>query len=395
VLDPQKHYLMVGALGGLGRSVSKWMQARGAQYFTFLNRSGLDKEEARSLAADLESNGACVHVVRGSVDVLEDVQRAVAETQGPIGGVIHAAMGLAESLFASMTWEQWNKAIRPKVQGTWNLHHSLRDHESALDFFLLTSSISGSVGTATESNYCAANSFQDAFARYRRSLGLKAVAVGLGMISEVGYLHEHPDIEKLLLRKGIHPINEDELSQIIDIAIALESRTLSGQPRGGNGTSIQNGHLLTGMELVDLEGQRKHGFEGHSHILDDPRSSLLAYNFERQSVLFSEGGRAGGGASGLDVQAASEEELRGAAGEIVANKIANLVLVKADELQSTTRLSEFSMDSMLAAEFRGHVFNVLRVDIPFMTILGPATTVGSLTELVVEGLLKQKEGAGS
>lgn len=75
----------------------------------------------------------------------------------------------------------------------------------------MTSSVSDSVGTATEGNYCAANYFLDIFARFLRSKGLLGISLALGMISEVGYLHKSLEIEALLLRKGIQAINEDEL----------------------------------------------------------------------------------------------------------------------------------------------------------------------------------------
>ena len=119
-------------------------------------------------------------------------------------------MSLQEALFINMTHAAWHKAIQPKFQGTWNIHNALEGREDRLDFFLLTSSVSGSVGTATESNYYAANAFLDAFARYRRNQGKKACSIGLDMISEVGYLHENPDIEGLLLRKGIQALIERE-----------------------------------------------------------------------------------------------------------------------------------------------------------------------------------------
>ncbi len=45
----EKSYVMVGCLGGLGRSLSKWMMSRGARKFVFLGRSGLDKEAARQI----------------------------------------------------------------------------------------------------------------------------------------------------------------------------------------------------------------------------------------------------------------------------------------------------------------------------------------------------------
>lgn len=358
-----------------------------------MNRSGLEKPKARSFVAELESQGAEITVIKGSVDVESDVREAVITAQCPIGGVIHAAMGLDEALFSDMTVEQWNKAIRPKVDGTWNIHHALSAHEQSLDFFLLTSSISGSVGTATESNYCAANSFQDAFARYRRSLGWKAVSIGFGMISEVGYLHEHPDIEKLLLRKGIHPITEDECLQIVDIAISKESQVVHDSSHL-NALAPKNGHMLSGLELVSLDSQRELGFEGHSHVLDDPRSSLLAYNYFRQHKQQHKKVLAPGQSEALDLDTDDLESLRASVSKIVTQKVANLVLVPAEGLHGDTHLSEFGMDSMLAAEFRGHVFQVLGVDVSFMTILGTATTIDTITDLIMEQL-ERRRAAGS
>lgn len=64
-----------------------------------------------------------------------------------------------------MTNEQWHTAVDPKVGGTWNIHNAFLGKDAELDFFLMTSSILGSVGTATEANHCAGNYFLDLFAR--------------------------------------------------------------------------------------------------------------------------------------------------------------------------------------------------------------------------------------
>lgn len=97
--SPEKSYLMIGCLGGLGRSLSKWMMSRGARRFIFLGRSGADRPVARKLVDDLEAFGAIVRVVRGDVGVRCHVERAVAESErlGPIGGVVQGAMGLSVS----------------------------------------------------------------------------------------------------------------------------------------------------------------------------------------------------------------------------------------------------------------------------------------------------------
>lgn len=93
-LSSEKTYLLIGCLGGLGRSMSKWMLSRGARKFVFMGRSGTDKTPARRLVENLQSLGAEVTVVRGDVVNSDDVNRAVAGIVGPVGGVIQAAMGL-------------------------------------------------------------------------------------------------------------------------------------------------------------------------------------------------------------------------------------------------------------------------------------------------------------
>lgn len=156
------------------------------------------------------------------------------------------------------------------MQGTWNLHNALQVHvdkdlKNEPHFLLLTNSISGTVGTAAESNYCSANGFLDAFAPWQRSRGQACVAVGLGMISEVGYRHENPEIESLLLLKGIQPLNEDAFLQIIDLALNSEQ----------NGR-IDDSHLLTGLESAAIRELSAQGFDVTSHgVLNEARSSIL------------------------------------------------------------------------------------------------------------------------
>lgn len=89
-----KFYFLVGCLGGLGRSISKWMFERGARKFVFLGRSGADKAPAQRLVEDLQLLGAHITVARGDVGVYSDVIKAVEGVEGPLGGVVQAAMGL-------------------------------------------------------------------------------------------------------------------------------------------------------------------------------------------------------------------------------------------------------------------------------------------------------------
>ena len=394
VMSPNKSYLMVGCLGGLGRSLSKWMMGRGARNFVFLGRSGSDKPVARTLIRDLREQGAVAEVVHGDVGNREDVERAVQAAKWPIGGVIQAAMGLSEALWSAMSNQSWHASLRPKVQGTWNLHNALRDgaRDAQLDFFLMTSSISGTVGTATESNYCSGNAFLDSFARHRAGLGLPATSIGLGMIAEVGYLHEHPAIERLLKRKGISAITEDELLQIVDLALAHPRPTTTASNTGGpyHYDTLVTSHLLTGAEFAGLKEQRDRGFEGDDHVLADPRASLFAAAFARSS---NNNNNATNGATAVGLPEELGKALRNNASvldairAIVTKKISNLILLPADKLSPSQHLGDFGLDSMLAAEFRTFVFKAFGgVDVPFMTLLAKETSVDGLARIIAEGL---------
>jgi NAD(P)-dependent dehydrogenase (short-subunit alcohol dehydrogenase family) len=92
--SPTKTYLLSGCLGGIGRSITKWMMKRGAKNFAMIGRSGLDKEPAQRLVKDLKDAGADVSVTRGDVGDVSVVEKAVATIEGEIGGVVQAAMGL-------------------------------------------------------------------------------------------------------------------------------------------------------------------------------------------------------------------------------------------------------------------------------------------------------------
>lgn len=89
-------YLLVGCLGGLGRSLTSWMMKKGARRFAFLSRSGTDSKQAASLVNSIEAKGVVVQVIRGDASIMEDVERAVnvIPTEHSVCGVVQAAMVL-------------------------------------------------------------------------------------------------------------------------------------------------------------------------------------------------------------------------------------------------------------------------------------------------------------
>lgn len=372
------------------------MFKRGARNFIFLGRSGTDKQAAREVVESLESSGAVVRVVRGDVSNKADVVACMTASPKPIGGVIQAAMGLHEALFSRMTHAAWHTGVQPKWRGTWNIHEALEGKDSQLDFFILTSSVSGSVGTATESNYCSANGFLDAFARYRLSLGKPIKSIGFGMISEVGYLHENPEIEALLLRKGIQPLNEEEFLQVLDLSI-------SGSPSAGGMEydKLAASHILTGLEPHGIRRMMEQGFDVNNGTMQDPRTVLLSASLDAASgddgaavasidAAWSKGLPAHA-VKALAAEAANAISLNAAILAVVARRFSNLLLMPLDKVDTKKPLNSYGMDSMIAAEYRSWFWSVFKVDIPFLEILSPTNHLQTLTSIVEKVLLESKE----
>ncbi|KAI1841832.1 hypothetical protein JX265_009441 [Neoarthrinium moseri] len=166
-LDPEASYLISGGFGGLGRETARWVVKRGARYLILLSRSGPQGLESAKLIADLRNEG--VHVETPECDIsdrraLRTALNHCSKGMPQIKGCIQASMVMKESLFGELKYEDWQAVTNPKVKGSWNLHLEL---PRGLDFLVLLSSVMGILGTGMLSSYNAANTYQDALARFR------------------------------------------------------------------------------------------------------------------------------------------------------------------------------------------------------------------------------------
>lgn len=95
-LSAEGAYILVGCLGGLGRSLTTLMRTRGCKNFVFISRSGADKPEAAAVVKNLEVSGAVAHIYRGDASNEADVTRIIegVKKKYTIRGVVHAAMVL-------------------------------------------------------------------------------------------------------------------------------------------------------------------------------------------------------------------------------------------------------------------------------------------------------------
>ncbi|KAF7846251.1 hypothetical protein BT93_L4765, partial [Corymbia citriodora subsp. variegata] len=181
-LNSEVSYLVVGGLGGLGRTICEWLVSRGARNLIVMSRS-VTTEKMSSFVEDAAQSGCRVYASRCDIADKRSAQIAFDDCEKnmpPICGIIQGAMVLQDSLVERMTHDQWNGAIRPKVHGSWNLHE--RFSSKNIEFFILLSSLSGIVGLPAQCNYAAGNAYQDALAKFRLSQGLHAAAIDIGVV---------------------------------------------------------------------------------------------------------------------------------------------------------------------------------------------------------------------
>ena len=97
LLRPDATYILVGGTGGLGRSMARWMVAKGARTIVLVSRSGSVTGRVKELVDELEAVGANI-VVRPCNVVnkaeVEELIKTGLEGLPPIRGVVHGTMVL-------------------------------------------------------------------------------------------------------------------------------------------------------------------------------------------------------------------------------------------------------------------------------------------------------------
>ncbi|KAL9012268.1 MAG: hypothetical protein Q9173_002960 [Seirophora scorigena] len=216
LFHPNASYLVAGGLGGIGRSVARWMANRGAKNLILLSRSALHREDAQQLITELQRKG--VRVETPACDIADEealalVLASCSQKLPPIKGCIQSTLALNDKSFQDMTQQSFLTAIRPKVHGSWNLHKLLPND---LDFFILFSSIQGIVGSKFQANYACGNVYQDALARHRVRNGQKAFSLDIGIMRSVGVVAEHEEVSRWLELQGYMGLEEEELHAILE-----------------------------------------------------------------------------------------------------------------------------------------------------------------------------------
>ncbi|ACU75834.1 Acyl transferase [Catenulispora acidiphila DSM 44928] len=215
--------LITGGTGGLGALVARRLiESHGVRHLLLASRRGAAAPGAAGLETELTALGASVTIAacdvssRPSVAALLDTIPA----DQPLACVVHTAGVLDDAPVAALSTAHLDEALAAKADGAWHLHE-LTEKTAPGAMFVLFSSVAGTVGTAGQGNYAAANSFLDTLAAARHRQGRPAVSVVWGLWADhtgmTGTLTD-ADLARLA-RTGVAPLPTDQGLEYFDSAL--------------------------------------------------------------------------------------------------------------------------------------------------------------------------------
>ncbi|OJJ67584.1 hypothetical protein ASPBRDRAFT_135268 [Aspergillus brasiliensis CBS 101740] len=379
-IDSNATYIISGGLGGVGRSIARWLVNNGAKYLVLLSRSGPKTKEAQSLALELADRGvqcempACDVTNPSALRALLDEYSA---TMPPIKGCIQAAMVMEEGIFSELSHSSWKGTLQPKLQGSWNLHAML---PSDMDFFVMLSSVMGTLGSGSLAPYNAGNTYQDALARYRVSQGQRAISFNLGAVPDAGYLVSNT--EYATGQRQIHETAKYTPTYIRDIVALLE---IFCDPSNKLATHPSTCHPIVGLRppshwahLEEVSFVLTQPFWNHMHHIPLPPG-------EAEDVDNVHGPKAGRQAKDVVAKlaaATSVNESTEIVTEALAARITALLGVAEGQLDLHRPMHSYGLDSLSAIEVRNWIGQTFAVDMPVFMILGGVTFEGAAATIV-------------
>jgi hypothetical protein len=256
-----------------------------------------------------------------------------------------------DSAFENMSWGNFQAAIAPKVQGSWNLHTTL---PKDMDFFIMLSSICGIIGNRGQSNYAAGNVYQDTLAHYRVRNGLPATSLDLGSMLSVGFIAENQETVNPLAF-ATDSIREDEFHALLEyhidqrnntrtslrcqVAIGLATRALF-QRKGIPEPSFMRDPLFTQLRSISEESNSE---EDEDSFLATREALLAAKTLEDATSLIT---------------------------ETLIKRISSIMSLPAEDIDPGKPIHFYGVDSLVAVEFRNWLAKNMQANIEVLDIMG-------------------------
>ncbi|MCX4696170.1 type I polyketide synthase [Streptomyces sp. NBC_01408] len=352
--------LITGGAGGLGAVTARHLVTRhGVRSLLLASRRGLDAPGVAELVTELTALGADVRVAACDVSDRAAVAALLESVPAhePVTAVVHTAGVVDDGTIETLTAEQVDRVLAPKVDAAWHLHELTRDMD--LSAFVLFSSAGPLLGGQGQGNYAAANAAMDALAQARRSAGLPAHSLAWGLwkrgmaeaLNDPGAEHL---VRQIRTRLGLSPIEPDTGMQMFDDALTTGEPMLM--------TALLDTPALTALGRL---GTLPALLRGLIHV---PPRGQVADSPLRQRLL--------------DAPADQWEAL--IRGEVRAIAAAVLGHESADAIDPETPFTDLGFDSLGGVEFRNRVTAATGVQLP------PTLVFDYPTAAAVAGFLRTR-----
>ncbi|CAC5391511.1 unnamed protein product [Mytilus coruscus] len=356
-------YIIIGGLTGLGWELLK-EAARGGGILITISRRLPNDQQLQNIDEVRRKYCSVIECIQADISVFSSISKAfnqikITFPEQAIKGIFHGAAVVDDALLPDMTEEKFDKVLRPKVIGTWNLHLLAKD--LTLDFFVLHSSISSAFGNAGQTNYGAGNAFKDAIAFHRRGLGLSGQSINWGAL-KLGLVQEKTD--EYLKSQGFLAMKENEIVHCFIHSLFI------------NSAQVVCG-VIDWKTVMNVSPDMYHLTSRLQTILED--LNLIDTTVIKQSkisyIKLSET---------EELQTLSTRKKRTKVLETVSQIAADACAVDLSIIQSKTTLSSLGIDSMKGMSFINNVYKYISCKISIIAILEEDATIESISDLIIK-----------
>ncbi|MDQ0943451.1 SDR family NAD(P)-dependent oxidoreductase [Streptomyces sp. V1I1] len=366
-LDPEGTVLITGATGTLGSLLARHLITQhSTRHLLLISRRGPQAPGATELTAELTALGAHVRIEAcdaSDPDALTTLLDTIPHTH-PLTAVIHTAGVLDDATLTAQTPQHLDTTLRPKTDAAWNLHHLTTHHN--LTNFVLYSSISGLTGTPGQANYAAANTFLDALAHHRHTLGLPATSLAWGLWDEGGMGEKLSDADLSRLRRsGITPMAPAEALRMFD-------------------ASLRHGAPVLYPARIDIPALRAQAASG---TVPEPLLGLVPGPVRRTAAAATGTGSAAAGGLSLagKLAVAPVEERENLLLELVREHVAAVLGHGSPaRIEAERGLLDLGFDSLTAVEFRNRLNSVTGLRLPTTVVFDHPTPLALARHLLTE-----------
>ncbi len=412
--DPESRYIVTGALGGLGKSLIRWMGDRGARHLAILSRCDITSVAgAQKEIESLASRGIHVESFVCDVSKKDQVMSVIQQisTSRPIKGLVHAAVSYLDLTFDKLSTSQWNESLSAKVEGTKNLHEATLS--MPLDFFVMTTSALSVYAFATQDAYTAAKNFQDAFARYRQRLGLPASTISFSLIEEITNVGTDTITLDLFERNKALTLGESKFLALLEPVFLSNRTTDEAKPdqwAGQQQDPLSAANLHTYLDPAGMVARWREEMASEApssatapRWYSDARVSHMMRAFsdaQRQSAhlqgSLDEGSKNGIAHLRSEFSAAINEGATGRAQTVafvqnaITQAVAEMLFVDAESIDLAKSVAELGVDSLIAAELRNWFHQALGTNISMLDLLDPNVGICAQAESITDKALAAK-----